>query len=62
MAFYENKIMIPVDLLTIDYNKYIKINTEIGCIYKTIKEQGKVLWNVMNHGSEEQKAVSKYQR
>ncbi|MDR1251310.1 MAG: nucleotidyltransferase domain-containing protein, partial [Treponema sp.] len=26
MAFYENKIMIPVDLLTIDYNKYIKIN------------------------------------
>jgi predicted nucleotidyltransferase len=47
MAFYENKIMIPVDLLTIDYNKYIKINNEIGCIYKTIKEQGKVLYGTL---------------
>jgi predicted nucleotidyltransferase len=47
MAFYENKIMIPVDLLTIDYNKYITINNEIGCIYKTIKEQGKVLYGTL---------------
>jgi predicted nucleotidyltransferase len=47
MAFYENKIMIPVDLLTIDYNKYTKINNEIGCIYKTIKEQGKVLYGTL---------------
>jgi predicted nucleotidyltransferase len=47
MAFYENKIMIPVDLLTIDYNKYVKINNEIGCIYKTIKEQGKVLYGTL---------------
>jgi hypothetical protein len=47
MAFYKNKIMIPVDLLTIDYNKYTKINTEIGCIYKTIKEQGKVLYGTL---------------
>jgi predicted nucleotidyltransferase len=47
MAFYENKIMIPVDLLTIDYNKYIKINNEIGCIYKTIKEQGKVIYGTL---------------
>jgi predicted nucleotidyltransferase len=44
MAFYEKKIMIPVDLLTIDYNRYIKINNDIGCIYKTIKEQGKILY------------------
>jgi hypothetical protein len=29
MAFYENKIMIPVDLLAIDYDKYIKINNDI---------------------------------
>jgi predicted nucleotidyltransferase len=47
MAFYENKIMIPVDLLAIDYNKYITINNEIGCIYKTIKEQGKVLYRTL---------------
>jgi predicted nucleotidyltransferase len=47
MAFYENKIMVPVDLLAIDYNKYIKINNEIGYIYKTIKEQGKVLYGTL---------------
>jgi predicted nucleotidyltransferase len=47
MAFYENKIMVPVDLLTIDYNKYIKINNEIGYIYKTIKEQGKILYGTL---------------
>jgi predicted nucleotidyltransferase len=44
MAFYENKIMIPVDLLAIDYDKYIKTNNDIGCIYKTIKEQGKIIY------------------
>jgi predicted nucleotidyltransferase len=47
MAFYENKIMIPVDLLTIDYSKYIEINNEIGCVYKTIKEQGKVIYGTL---------------
>jgi predicted nucleotidyltransferase len=47
MAFYKNKIMIPVDLLTIDYNKYIKLNSKIGYIYKTIKEQGKVLYGTL---------------
>jgi hypothetical protein len=25
-------------------NSYIKINNDIGCIYKTIKEQGKILY------------------
>jgi predicted nucleotidyltransferase len=47
MAFYKNKIMIPIDLLTIDYNKYIKLNNKIGYIYKTIKEQGKVLYGTL---------------
>jgi predicted nucleotidyltransferase len=47
MAFYENKIKIPVDLLTIDYNRYIEINNEIGYIYKTIKEQGRVLYGTI---------------
>jgi len=44
MAFYENKIRIPVDLLAIDYNRYNELNSEIGYIYKTIKEQGKVIY------------------
>jgi len=47
MAFYENKIKIPVDLLAIDFNRYNEINNEIGYIYKTIKEQGKVLYETL---------------
>jgi predicted nucleotidyltransferase len=63
MAFYENKIMIPVDLLAIDYDKYIKMNNDIGCIYKYNKRTRKGnIWNVINHESRERKAVLKYRR
>ncbi|MDR2965155.1 MAG: nucleotidyltransferase domain-containing protein [Treponema sp.] len=44
MAFFENKINVPVDLLAIDYNRYFELNNEIGYIYKTIKEQGKIIY------------------
>jgi predicted nucleotidyltransferase len=44
---YENKIKIPVDLLMIDYNRYFDINNEIGYIYKTINEQGKILYGAL---------------
>ena len=44
MAFLENDIGVPVDLLTVDYNRYIELNNEIGYIYKTIKEQGKIIY------------------
>jgi len=47
MAFYENKINIPVDLLAIDYNRYIELNNEIGYVYKTIKEQGEVIYGTL---------------
>ena len=47
MAFYENKINVPVDLLAIDYNRYIELNNEIGYVYKTIKEQGKVIYGTI---------------
>jgi predicted nucleotidyltransferase len=43
-AFLENEIGVPVDLLTIDYNRYIELNNEIGYIYKTIKEEGKIIY------------------
>ena len=46
-AFYENKIKIPVDVLTIDYNKYFELNDKIGYIYKTIKEQGKIIYGTI---------------
>jgi predicted nucleotidyltransferase len=44
MAFFENDIGIPVDLLAIDYNRYIELNHEIGYVYKTIKEEGKIIY------------------
>ena len=47
MAFFENKISIPVDLLAVDYNRYIELNNEIGYVFKTIKEQGKVIYGTV---------------
>ena len=44
MAFYENKIGVPVDLLAMDYDRYLELNNEIGYVYKTIKEEGKVIY------------------
>ena len=46
-SFYENKIGISVDVLTIDYNKYLELNNKIGYIYKTIKEQGRVIYGTL---------------
>jgi len=46
-AFYENKISVSVDVLTIDYNKYLELNNKVGYIYKTIKEQGKVIYGTL---------------
>ena len=46
-AFYENKINIPIDLISMDYNKYIELNNKAGYIYKTIKEQGKIIYGTI---------------
>jgi predicted nucleotidyltransferase len=47
MTFYENKIRIPVDVLAIDYERYLELNNEIGYVYKTIKEEGKVIYGTI---------------
>jgi len=47
MAFFESNINVPVDLLAIDYDRYIELNNEIGYVYKTIKEQGKVIYGTV---------------
>jgi len=46
-AFFENKIDISIDLISVDYNKYLELNNTIGYIYKTIKEEGKVLYGTL---------------
>ena len=47
MAFFENEISVPVDLLAIDYDRYLELNNEIGYVFKTIKEQGKVIYGTI---------------
>jgi predicted nucleotidyltransferase len=47
MAFFENKIRIAVDVIPIDYEKYNKLNNQIGYIYKTIKEEGKIIYGAV---------------
>lgn len=44
MEFFNKKITIPVDLIAIDYDKYNKLNNDIGYIYKTIKQEGKIIY------------------
>ena len=46
-ALYDNKIKISIDILAIDYNRYNEINNKIGYIYKTIKEQGKIIYGTL---------------
>ncbi|MDR2921752.1 MAG: nucleotidyltransferase domain-containing protein [Treponema sp.] len=46
-AFFDNKIDIPIDLISVDYNKYNELNNTIGYIYKTIKKEGKVLYGTL---------------
>ena len=46
-AFFDNEINIPIDLISIDYEKYNKLSKEIGYVYKTVREQGKVLYEAL---------------
>jgi predicted nucleotidyltransferase len=40
----KNNISIPVDLLAIDYDKYNKVKNKVGYIYKTIAQEGQILY------------------
>jgi len=46
-AFFDNKINIPVDLISIDYDKYVQLNDKTGYVYKSIKEQGKIIYGTL---------------
>jgi predicted nucleotidyltransferase len=43
-SFLDNEISIPVDLLALDSDRYEEISNQIGYIYKTIKQEGKVIY------------------
>ena len=44
MEFFNKKISIPIDLIAVDYDRYNQLNNDIGYIYKTIKQEGKVIY------------------
>jgi len=44
MAFFENKIKTPVDLIINDLDKYNILKNEIGYIYGTISKEGKLIY------------------
>jgi predicted nucleotidyltransferase len=44
MAFLDTDINIDVDLLAIDSGRYIELCNDIGYIYKTIKQEGKIIY------------------
>jgi len=44
MDFFNKKILMPIDILAIDYDNYNKLSNDIGYIYKTIKQEGKILY------------------
>jgi len=46
-AFFENRISVPVDLISVDYDKYIGLSDKTGYIYKTIKEQGRIIYGAL---------------
>ncbi|MDR0609783.1 MAG: nucleotidyltransferase domain-containing protein [Planctomycetaceae bacterium] len=47
MAFLDSDIGIPVDLIAMDYDRYIELSDTIGYVYKTIKKEGKVIYGTL---------------
>jgi len=44
-AFFDNRIKVAIDHISMDYDKYYDLNDVIGYIYKTINKEGKVIYN-----------------
>ncbi|MDR3002015.1 MAG: nucleotidyltransferase domain-containing protein [Fibromonadaceae bacterium] len=44
MEFFNKKIPISIDIIATDYEKYNRLSNDIGYIYKTIKQEGKVIY------------------
>jgi len=42
--FFNGNISTPVDIIAMDYDKYNQLSNDIGYIYKTIKQEGKIIY------------------
>ena len=47
MNLFNERISVPVDLIAMDYDKFDQLNNDIGYIYKTIKQEGKVIYEYL---------------
>jgi len=45
-SFLGKNLEVDVDVLAIDYNRYLELNDDIGYIYRTIKREGKVVYEL----------------
>jgi predicted nucleotidyltransferase len=46
MDFFDKKIPVAVDLIAMDYDKYYRLNNDVGYIYKAIEREGRVLYGL----------------
>jgi predicted nucleotidyltransferase len=44
LEFFNKKITTPIDLIAADYDRYNQLSDDIGYIYKTIKQEGRVVY------------------
>ena len=42
--FFNKKIPVPIDLIAMDYDKFYQLNNDLGYIYKTINQEGRVIY------------------
>jgi predicted nucleotidyltransferase len=47
LEFFDKKIPMAVDIIAMDYDKYYKLNTDVGYIYKAIEREGMVLYGIV---------------
>jgi len=43
-ALLDEKISTPIDFIAIDYDKYNTLKNRVGFIYKTIEQEGQILY------------------
>jgi len=44
LDFFKKDVLVPVDVIVMDYHKFYRLSDEIGYIYKDIKQEGKVIY------------------
>jgi len=46
-SFLGQRLGIPVDILALDSDKYLELSDVIGCVYKQIKKDGKLVYEAL---------------